>query len=89
MQPIRSHFHRQYLEYLHLGGRINSASAFLGTALNLKPILELRDGKIEAMERVRTFSKALDRLVDILVERSAEHSTIRLGYLLAKHEEAK
>ena len=78
------------LKYLHLGGRINSASAFLGTALNLKPILELRDGKIEAMERVRTFSKALDRLVDILVERSAEHSTIRLGYLLAKTmEEAK
>ncbi len=78
------------LKYLHLGGRINSASAFLGTALNLKPILELRDGKIEAMERVRTFSKALDRLADILVERSAGHETMRLGYLLAKTmDEAK
>lgn len=72
------------LKYLHQGGRINSASAFLGTALDLKPILELRDGKIEAMERVRTFSKALDRLADILVERAAGHEKIRLGYLLAK-----
>jgi len=72
------------LKYLHQGGRINSASAFLGTALDLKPILELRGGKIEAMERVRTFSKALDRLADILVERAAGHSTMRLGYLLAK-----
>ncbi len=72
------------LKYLHLGGRINSASAFLGTALNLKPILELREGKIEAMERVRTFSKALDRLADILVERAEGYETIRLGYLLAK-----
>ncbi len=72
------------LEYLHRGGRINSASAFLGTALNLKPILELRDGKIEAVERVRTFSKALDRLADIFIERAQDNYPIRIAYLLAK-----
>jgi len=56
------------LEYLRRGGRIGGAAAFLGTALNLKPILELRDGRIEAVERVRTMSKAIDRLLDLFIE---------------------
>ena len=57
------------LEFLHRGGRIGGAAAFLGTALNLKPILELREGRIEAIERVRTMSKAIDRLLDLFEER--------------------
>jgi DegV family protein with EDD domain len=54
------------LEYLRRGGRIGGAQAFLGTALNLKPVLKLENGRIEAVERVRTMSKAVDRLVDLL-----------------------
>jgi DegV family protein with EDD domain len=54
------------LEYLKRGGRIGGAAAFLGTALKLKPLLELRDGKIEAVERVRTLSKTLDRILDLV-----------------------
>lgn len=54
------------LEFLHRGGRIGGAQAFLGTMLNLKPILELRDGRIEAVERVRTQAKAIDRLLDLV-----------------------
>ena len=43
------------LKYLHKGGRIGGASAFLGSALDLKPILYLsHEGKIEALEKVRT-----------------------------------
>src|SRR5512147_982416 len=42
------------LEYLRRGGRIGGAQALLGTALNLKPILEMREGKIESVERIRT-----------------------------------
>ncbi len=57
------------LEYLHRGGRIGGAAAFLGTALNLKPILELREGRIEAIERVRTMSKASERLLNLFEER--------------------
>jgi DegV family protein with EDD domain len=57
------------LEFLRRGGRIGGAQAFLGTALNLKPILELRNGKIEAIERVRTMSKTIDRLLDLFEER--------------------
>jgi len=54
------------LEFLHRGGRIGGASRFLGTALNLKPILKLVNGKVEAVERVRTSRKAHDRLIELL-----------------------
>jgi DegV family protein with EDD domain len=53
------------LEFLARGGRIGGASAFIGTLLDLKPILEIRDGRVEAVEKVRTSNKALDRLLDI------------------------
>jgi len=54
------------LEFLHRGGRIGGAAAFMGHMLNLKPLLELRDGKIEAVEKVRTLSKTIDRLLDLV-----------------------
>ena len=54
------------LEFLHRGGRIGGAAAFMGHVLNLKPILELRDGRIEAVEKVRTLSKTIDRLLDLV-----------------------
>ena len=54
------------LEFLHRGGRIGGASRFLGTALNLKPILYLNDGKVEALERVRTLKRAHNRLIELL-----------------------
>jgi DegV family protein with EDD domain len=75
------------LEFLHRGGRIGGASRFLGTALNLKPILEVRDGALEAVERVRTKSKALDRMVELLVERIAGRTPVRLAVLHANAEE--
>jgi len=53
------------LEFLHRGGRIGGAAAFMGHMLNLKPLLELKDGKIEAVEKVRTLSKTIDRLLDL------------------------
>jgi DegV family protein with EDD domain len=70
------------LEFLHRGGRIGAAAAFLGTALNLKPILELTGGKIEPVERVRTMSKAVDRLLDLL-ENKIGNQTVRLGSIHA------
>ena len=67
------------LEFLHRGGRIGGAQAFMGTMLNLKPLLELRDGRIEAAERVRTLSKATDRLLDLVEAKVAnETGPIRL-----------
>lgn len=60
------------LEFLQRGGRIGGAAAFLGTVLNLKPILSLEEGQIEAVERVRTLNKSIDRLLD-LVESKLDH----------------
>jgi len=56
------------LKYLQMGGRIGSGTRFLGTALNLKPILSVQDGRIEAFERVRTSRKAQERMLDLMVE---------------------
>ena len=76
------------LEFLHRGGRIGGAQAFLGTMLDMKPILELRDGRIEAVERVRTLSKATTRLLDLAEEKiSKEHGPIRLCVIQANAEE--
>ncbi|GAB4501729.1 MAG: DegV family protein [Anaerolineales bacterium] len=66
------------LEFLHRGGRIGGAARFLGTALNMKPILRMHEGKIEAQERIRTKGKALDRLIELVSEQVSGKSSIRL-----------
>ncbi|MEW5869262.1 MAG: DegV family protein [Chloroflexota bacterium] len=57
------------LEYLHKGGRIGGATAFLGSALSIKPILYIKDGRIEPLERQRTRKRAIARLLELLEER--------------------
>ncbi len=54
------------LENLHKGGRIGGAAAFIGTMLNIKPILCVKDGRIEPMDRVRTRRKAIHYLLDFM-----------------------
>lgn len=71
------------LEFLHRGGRIGGGTRFLGTALNIKPILELEDGKIEAVERVRTRGKALNRLVELAEERIKGRTPVHIACLHA------
>ena len=71
------------LEFLHRGGRIGSGARFLGTALNFKPILELHDGKVEALERVRTRSKSLNRLIELVDEKTGGQKPLRLASLNA------
>ncbi len=53
------------LKYLNKGGRINTAKRLLGSALNIKPIMEIRDGKIELVESVRSRKKALQRMLEL------------------------
>ena len=77
------------LEFLHRGGRINSASRFLGTALDLKPILQLENGKIEAVERVRTSKRAHERLLELLESGINGRSPINMmGVVSAAAEES-
>ncbi len=51
------------LEYLRRGGRIGAASAFLGSILNIKPILSVTDGVLQPFDRVRSKRKALARII--------------------------
>jgi DegV family protein with EDD domain len=73
LQAIRENSHLLFavdtLEFLHRGGRIGGAARLLGTALNLKPLLEVRDGRVEALEKVRRRRKSIQRVVEVAVER--------------------
>ena len=71
------------LEFLHRGGRIGEAAAFLGNVFNLKPILGLKEGKIEALDKVRTKSKAVHKLIDLLEKQIEGHAGLRIGVLHA------
>ena len=78
------------LEFLHRGGRIGGAQRFIGSALNLKPILALKEGKVEGVERIRTKSKAHDRVLELIAEQVTGKPNIRLATLHANAgEEAK
>ncbi|MFE7211375.1 DegV family protein [Streptomyces sp. NPDC001698] len=63
-------FYVDTLDYLRRGGRIGAAQALLGSALAVKPLLQLQDGRIELLEKVRTASKAIARLEEIVAERA-------------------
>lgn len=75
------------LKFLHRGGRIGGAQRFLGTALKLKPILELVNGEFVGLERVRTRRKALNRLVELLEERIGNRSPVHLAVLHANAQD--
>lgn len=58
------------LEYLRRGGRIGGASAMLGTLLNFKPMLEIKNGVVEPLEKPRSRAKAIQRLLEIMQTRT-------------------
>jgi DegV family protein with EDD domain len=53
------------LDYLHRGGRIGGAKKLMGSMLSIKPILQLSDGSVDALESVRTKSKAVSRMLEL------------------------
>lgn len=67
------------LKYLAAGGRINSARRLLGTALNVKPLLEIRDGKIELVESVISRRKAVERMVQLTVRSIDGRTPVRIS----------
>jgi len=75
------------LEFLHRGGRIGGAQRFLGTMLNMKPILAIHEGRVEGIERIRTKSKAHDRVLELVMEKTKGKSPVRLATLHANAAE--
>jgi len=75
------------LEFLHRGGRIGGAQRFLGTMLNMKPILAIQDGRVEGIERIRTKAKAQDRVLELTIEKVAGRTPVRLATLHANAAE--
>ncbi|MCF2530649.1 DegV family protein [Yinghuangia soli] len=61
-------FYVDTLEYLRRGGRIGAAAALMGTALAVKPLLHVSDGRVAPLEKVRTAAKAISRLEEIALE---------------------
>ena len=71
------------LEYLHKGGRIGGARRLLGTALNIKPVLQVIDGRVEPRESVRTRKRALSRIVEIFEAELDRDKPLNLAILHA------
>ncbi|MCW2737421.1 DegV family protein [Nocardioides sp.] len=71
-EAASSLFYVDTLEYLRRGGRVGAAAAIFGSALSVKPLLEIADGRVVPRERVRTASRALARLADLAVEAAGD-----------------
>ncbi len=72
VRATRSLFYVDTLEHLRRGGRIGAAASLLGSALMIKPLLHITDGRIAPLEKVRTASRALARLEELAVELAAD-----------------
>ena len=74
MRPhVQTYFSVATLEFLRRGGRIGRAGALLGSVLQVKPVLCIRDGQVTPLERVRTFERALNRIVELTREVDRGH----------------
>ncbi len=67
------------LDYLHRGGRIGGAAHFVGTMLNLKPLLSVVDGRINSVDKVRGRNRSLQRLMDLAAERAGGKPVKEVG----------
>src|SRR5215218_1716160 len=82
-------FYVDTLEYLRRGGRIGAAAALLGSALAVKPLLEIVDGRIATREKVRTASRALSRLEELAVAAAEDRPVDVAVAHLANREKAE
>jgi len=69
------------LEYLRRGGRIGGATALLGTALKIKPVLHIKDGQVEPLEKPRTRKRAVGRLLDLMAEQIGSADNVHAAVL--------
>ena len=75
------------LNYLAKGGRVSKSSAFVGSLLNIKPILNVDDGKLVPIEKTRGFKKATQRMITLMKERGGDFSNKVVGISHSNDEE--
>jgi DegV family protein with EDD domain len=86
---IETFFYVDTLEYLRRGGRISAASALVGTALAVKPILNVERGEVVLKEKVRTAGRALARMVELAIDAAGESDVDIAVQHLAAQERAE
>ena len=79
----RTYFLVATLEYLRRNGRIGGASNLIGSMLQIKPILQISDGRVEPLDKVRTHQKALERLKELVVTECPHAPEARLSVMHA------
>ncbi|SRR6056297_306157 len=72
-------FTLENLERLKTGGRISKTAAFVGELFNIKPILEVKDGKIQLFKKVRGYNKAYRKIINIMEKRSSDFKDQLIG----------
>jgi DegV family protein with EDD domain len=71
------------LRYLYMGGRIGRAARYVGSLLNLKPLISMQDGEIIALGVTRGLNKAYQKIVDIIESRIGPSGRIKVAYVHA------
>lgn len=79
------------LEYLKKGGRLSAAKATIATVMNIKPILEVKDGELEVLDKVRGRKKALNKIIQIARERGEnwENQTVSIVHAACEEDALK
>ena len=78
IDDMQVYFMVDTLEYLQKNGRIGMASAFVGTLLNIKPILTLQDGMVAPFEKIRGRGKAINRIKEMMDRYKKQHPDRKL-----------
>ncbi len=73
---MRIYLTLETLEYLKKGGRISGTQAAIGTLLSVKPIIRVQDGVVDTIDKVRTRTKARERMIELITERPIERLAI-------------
>lgn len=85
---VKTYFVLDTLDYLHKGGRIGRAAHLIGSLLNIKPVLTVRDGVLEAYARFRTQRQAFDALCKLALRAGENVRGIRMAVAYAVHDTA-
>jgi len=75
------------LKYLAMGGRMGKLAAGLADTMNIKPILSANDGKLDLLEKIRTWRKAKKRLVELAVESTGGAMIEKVGMIHVNNQE--